>query len=392
MRRRLFLIAFALLVFTLPQQAFAVADMGISASQIWFSTDTLISGQEVRVYATVGNKGDEDISGYVYFYHGATPIGPSQVVSTVVGGENDQVWTDFIVPDGDFNIRAEIKGTAPEDENADNDLAITTLFHPISDDDGDGVENSEDNCPDTANANQVDTDDDGIGDACDSDDDNDGLTDDVEEEIGTSPTDVDTDDDGLLDADDDYPTGNDPVVVPEPEPEPAPELPKALVSVLDLLRDEVDVDAEEGRNSATETTEARPVQTIFLVSPNASFIYSPVDWRTYEFRAIADSEDIQLLWEFGDGSSSSQATVEHTFTESGDYAVTLTAIDSEGNRSVDVQNLSISFFHLQNPWIIVLILVLATMVFVFGILFFKPSEKKKGTMKKKKKRVKKSDA
>jgi hypothetical protein len=392
MRRTILSILLAVVAAALPSTVFAFSDMSISASQIWFSTDTLVSGEEVRVYAAVDNRGDEDISGYVYFYHGATPIGPSQVVSTVVGGENDQVWIDFEIPYGDFNIRAEIKGTSPADENPDNDLAITTLFHPIVDDDGDAVEDGEDNCPSVANADQLDTDNDGLGDACDDDDDNDSLTDDVEQGIGTDPLDIDTDGDGVTDGEDEYPTGNDPEPTPEPEPEPTPviQTPKALESVLDLIRGDDDADDEEASADTEVAAEDRPAETLFLISPNATFIYNPIDWRTYEFKALVELEDVQLLWDFGDGSTSTQSAVDHAYDSSGDYTITLTAIDAEGNRHVDTQNVSISFFHLQNPYILGLIIVLAVLVFVFGLLFFKRGESDdapKGKVKRVKKKT-----
>lgn len=67
------------------------------------------------------------------------------------------------------------------------------------DSDGDGVCDNVDNCPLVANANQLDTDGDGMGDACDPDDDNDGLSDAFELSIGTDPLKKDTDGDGISD-------------------------------------------------------------------------------------------------------------------------------------------------------------------------------------------------
>ena len=53
--------------------------------------------------------------------------------------------------------------------------------------DGDGVADAIDNCPSVANADQLDTDSDGVGNECDTDDDNDGYSDDEERTASTNP-------------------------------------------------------------------------------------------------------------------------------------------------------------------------------------------------------------
>jgi len=69
-----------------------------------------------------------------------------------------------------------------------------------TDSDHDGVSDTIDNCPSRGNADQVDHDGDGVGDACDPNDDHDGLSDAQEREYGTDPTMTDTDADGKDDA------------------------------------------------------------------------------------------------------------------------------------------------------------------------------------------------
>jgi Thrombospondin type 3 repeat len=77
----------------------------------------------------------------------------------------------------------------------------------VLDSDGDGVPDDLDNCPDEANANQLDTDADEEGDACDADDDNDTVADAGDNcPLDANPDPADADGDGagnVCDTDDD---------------------------------------------------------------------------------------------------------------------------------------------------------------------------------------------
>lgn len=95
-------------------------------------------------------------------------------------------------------IRWLLTGTAKDVHTAGYDYR-TGSGRISLDADGDGYNHDTDNCPLIANANQLDTDGDRLGDACDADDDNDGLTDAFESTIGTNPLLADTDGDGLGD-------------------------------------------------------------------------------------------------------------------------------------------------------------------------------------------------
>jgi hypothetical protein len=84
----------------------------------------------------------------------------------------------------------------------DGDRSGVAGDHPCT---GGTTTDCDDNCVDMSNPNQADPDSDGLGNECDDDDDNDGLTDAQEAVLGTNPLNPDTDADGLLDGADNCP-------------------------------------------------------------------------------------------------------------------------------------------------------------------------------------------
>jgi len=181
-----FLILVLAIFFLIPDGKLAAQsyqyDLGFNNNDdIWINEDYLIIGDTVRLYATVRNFGTDDSSGYVTFYNGTTLIDESQVV-TVLPNSTDDVWVDFEIPETEFNILARIMGVMPDDDNQSNNEAVTPVYTPEEDWDGDGIPDSQD--PDI---------------------DNDNLNNDDELDLGTDLFNEDTDVDGIIDGLDEYP-------------------------------------------------------------------------------------------------------------------------------------------------------------------------------------------
>jgi len=352
------LVACMLTAAVIPSIALAEnPDLSITAGSISFSTSKLYAGDSVRIYASVRNVGDVDVTGYIFFYQGSMPIGRSQTISLRADGAPDEVFVDFTVPQGSFNIRAIIQGTSPQDVNPSNDVAVTPLYHPLVDEDRDGVEDETDNCPSQENSDQLDTDEDDIGDVCDDDWDNDSVT----------------------NAQDFAP--NDPSVTqddsqPEPAPVSAFEAPPAVQPVAPSTSTAADptsassiapIDEPEAENSAPAMIATTTnIVSKLKISPNARFTYRQVDWRTYEFTLAHQSDEgVEFVWDFGDGASSVQPQITHSFAGSGAYVVTLNTMDQNGSRASDAQSFDISFFHLSNPLVQI---ILGTLFIVLAAL------------------------
>lgn len=126
------------------------------------------------------------------------PAGMS--ISNLAGSYGRLTWTPGENSDGTYPVTVQVS-----DGGADGALPDTVTFNVVVamlDGDGDGVADYNDNCPAVGNADQLNTDGDGLGNACDPDDDNDGISDAVELANGLNPLDdtdaaLDLDGDGL---------------------------------------------------------------------------------------------------------------------------------------------------------------------------------------------------
>jgi hypothetical protein len=156
----------------------------------------LLTGVPVRV--TVAQDGETE----------ADPALPIQIEGFVEVLEDDLIVVDgyTIAPAGAFDPATLAVGDyvivtgwlLPDGDT----IQVTSLVVAAgADSDGDGVPDDLDNCPALYNPDQIDTDEDGLGDMCDPDDDNDGVPDGTDNcFLIPNPDQTDSDGDGVGDA------------------------------------------------------------------------------------------------------------------------------------------------------------------------------------------------
>lgn len=191
-----------------PVLTFAIPE-NLDAEEIYFEPGSQVALAALNL---------SDASPYVR-YGAYTPSGTEHHFVGVNGVALGELLAGFSYskPDSDSDGVVDDEDNCPTTANADQ---IDDNMNGIgdacegSDTDGDGWSDDVDNCPAVSNGDQADFDNDGIGDACDDDIDNDGLTNDVDNcDFEYDPTNTcagssiptDTDSDGVPDSEDDFP-------------------------------------------------------------------------------------------------------------------------------------------------------------------------------------------
>ncbi|MGB1231796.1 MAG: reprolysin-like metallopeptidase [Winogradskyella sp.] len=137
---------------------------------------TLVSpnGTEVVLSNNNGAPNAQNYTNTVFDSNATNPIGSATAPFTgVFVPEEDLNTLNGSSSNGDWMLN--VSDNAGADTGVIDSWTLEVCGSSVTDNDNDGVPNDDDNCPETANADQSDIDMDGIGDVCDDDIDGDGI-------------------------------------------------------------------------------------------------------------------------------------------------------------------------------------------------------------------------
>jgi hypothetical protein len=204
----------------------------------------------------------------------------------------------------------------------DSDAAIFRMNF-MADADGDGVGDEDDNCPNTANADQLDTDGDSQGDVCDEDDDNDEVPDSSDAFPLDSEESVDTDGDGTgnnADSDDDGDTVED-------TSDNCP-----LIANTNQLDTDGDLtgnvcDGDDDNDGVVDDSDAFPLDNSETVDSDGDGVGDNSDWAPNDSSESADSDGDGV----GDNADAFPSDATETLDTDGDGVGDNTDPDIDGD-------------------------------------------------------------
>lgn len=345
------LILAPLLLTTLLWGAFVSAqefsqDLSISPSSVQVA-ENILAGDTIRIYVTVHNNSDFDLSGVVKFYDEKISgfIASDQPIS-VLANKTDDVFIDWATSSaGEHPIAIRVVPWETDGDNPDNNKVTKPVYIDIdSDDDGTGnrldQDDDNDGVPDTDDAfslnldESLDTDGDGIGDNADTDDDGDGVPD-VEDAFPLDSNESkDTDKDGTGDNSDIFPYDSS----------------EWMDSDGDGIGDNADPNDENHSPIPFIEMSETKVQTGKELTFNAIKSRDP------------DGEIIKYEWNFGDGADDTGVIVSHKYEKSGEYIVTLNVTDDLDESRVQQVQVNVTW-----GWLTI-ILIISTLLLIFLLL------------------------
>ena len=102
-----------------------------------------------------------------------------------------------------------------------------------------------------------------------------------------------------------------------------------------------------GCTETTEEEEEEEEEEETPTMPTATFTYTPMvnitNTTQIDFTAVVtlgDAVNITYLWDFGDDTTATEATVNHTYTTVGTYNVTLTVTDEDDETLTDTSEIT----------------------------------------------------
>jgi len=128
--------------------------------------------------------------------------------------------------------------------------------------------------------------------------------------------------------------------------------------VRDILRDSADQNATPdnqygyGIIDALVAVQAAVEATNGIFAPKASFAVVSNEPLIANFTNTSTDSDgmiISFAWDFGDGNTSSDENVNHTYAAGGNYSVSLTVTDSDGQSETVTRSISVASVPSNNP-------------------------------------------